>query len=253
MPVNYLGFNISIGKQKPESIINTTTKCPFCDREHLTDILAEDGDLLLIKNKYTVLEDAFQTVLIETKDCNSELSEYTPNQLHKLIRFGIKNWLQMHRSGKYKSVLFLKNHGPLSGGTIRHPHMQIIGLKNINCYADINPKDFEGIVIDKTPGIEFNLSTYPRIGFSEFNIRLDDMEQIDKLADYLQIAVRHLLSYHIRCKSYNLFFYLINDSIRVKILPRFATSPLFIGYNLHLVSSDTNYIVNLIRETYFKK
>ena len=60
MSTKHIEFNLSIGKQKPESIINTTTKCPFCDRENLEGIIAADGSILLVKNKYPVLEDTVQ-------------------------------------------------------------------------------------------------------------------------------------------------------------------------------------------------
>ncbi|MBP2632869.1 MAG: hypothetical protein H6Q70_3497 [Firmicutes bacterium] len=254
MPANYLGFNITIGQNKPENIINTTADCPFCDRSTLTDIIDQEDELLLIKNKYHVLQNSLQTVLIETEDCNSELSQYSKDHLYKLIKFGVKNWFKICDSKEYQSVLFFKNHGPFSGGTIRHPHMQIIGLKTANCYADLDPKEFEGIVIDTSHNVEFNVSTYPRIGFSEFNIVMNDNEDLNQLADYIQIATHYLLhSLNARCKSYNIFFYLIDGLIRVKILPRFATSPLFIGYNIHLLPNNIQNIVDDVKKTYFSK
>lgn len=254
MPANYLGFNITIGQNKPENIINTTADCPFCDRSTLTDIIDQEDELLLIKNKYHVLQNSLQTVLIETEDCNSELSQYSKEHLYKLIRFGVKNWFKICDSKEYQSVLFFKNHGPFSGGTIRHPHMQIIGLKTADCYADLDPKEFEGIVIDTNHNVEFNVSTYPRIGFSEFNIVMNDNEDLNQLADYIQIATHYLLhSLNARCKSYNIFFYLIDGLIRVKILPRFATSPLFIGYNIHLLPNNIQSIVDDVKKTYFSK
>lgn len=254
MPANYLGFNIAIGQNKPENIINTTADCPFCDRSTLTDIIDQEDELLLIKNKYHVLQNSLQTVLIETEDCNSELSQYSKEHLYKLIRFGVKNWFKICESKEYQSVLFFKNHGPFSGGTIRHPHMQIIGLKTADCYTDLDSKEFEGIVIDTNHNVEFNVSTYPRIGFSEFNIVMNDNEDLDQLADYIQIATHYLLhSVNTRCKSYNIFFYLIDGLIRVKILPRFATSPLFIGYNIHLLPNNIQSIVDDVKKTYFSK
>src|SRR5690554_5579587 len=117
-----LQFNTQIGHQKPESIINKDTKCPFCDRENLKDILEERWPFLLIKNKYPVLQDTFQTVLIETIGCQGDLSNYPKNHLYPLISFGIEKWLEMENSGDFKSVIFFKNHGPKSGGSIFHPH-----------------------------------------------------------------------------------------------------------------------------------
>ena len=36
---SHLVFNVTIGKQKPENIINRTANCPFCHRETLEDII----------------------------------------------------------------------------------------------------------------------------------------------------------------------------------------------------------------------
>ncbi len=65
---SHLYFNSDIGSHKPENIIHTEVECPFCDRDRLEGIIAQQGQILLIKNKYPVLQDAFQTVLIETTD-----------------------------------------------------------------------------------------------------------------------------------------------------------------------------------------
>ena len=73
MTATHIEFNVHVGRQKPESIINASAKCPFCDRDKLTNIIDADGDLLLIKNKYPVLKNTFQTVLFATTDCHSEV------------------------------------------------------------------------------------------------------------------------------------------------------------------------------------
>lgn len=252
MEIKHLGFDILLGQHKPENIINTKAKCPFCDRDNLTDILDQSGDILLIKNKYNVLENSFQTVLIETTECNSDISLYNKEHLHHLIQFGVNHWMKLINSQKFKSVLFFKNHGPLSGGTIRHPHMQIIGLETIDYHTMFDRKEFTGICIDKANGVEFNLSTYPRIGFSEFNVVVSDNNQINQMADYIQIAIHYILNhFNHRCNSYNLFFYLIDGLIRVKIMPRFATSPLYIGYNIHLIPNNLENIVTELQNLYF--
>lgn len=254
MPSNHLGFNVTIGQKKPESIINTMTKCPFCDRDSLTDILDSSGQLLLIKNKFQVLQDSFQTVLIETTKCTSDISEYTKDHLHDLFRFGVRHWFAMIASKEYQSVLFFKNHGPLSGGTLRHPHMQIIGLKTIDYHTTLDAKEFNGLIIHENDGVEFNISTYPRIGFSEFNVLTNDNGKLDQMADYVQIATHYVLNnFNQHCKSYNLFFYLVDDLIRIKIMPRFATSPLYIGYTIHLIPNNLETIVSDLQTKYFNK
>jgi len=246
-------FNTSIGKEKMNSIITPEVKCPFCERENLTDIIAEEEPLLLVKNKYPVLQDTYQTVLIETHDCKQELSGYKKDHLYKLIRFGVDNWLAMEESGQFNSVLFFKNHGPFSGGTIAHPHMQIIGLKNVDYRKNILPENFQGMTIDSAPGAELNLSTQPRIGFYEFNAMIKDMSRLNLFADYIQATVHYVLHhYNKHCNSYNLFFYHLNDTIAVKIIPRFVTSPLFVGYSIPQVSDSLETVVKDVRKRYFK-
>lgn len=239
MTIPHLEFDVLIGRQKPESIINKNAKCPFCDRSQLTDIIDQEGSLLLIKNKYPVLKNTLQTVLIETEECHSELSCYEPEHLHRVFAFGFRHWLSMEASGKYKSVIFFKNHGPLSGGTIRHPHMQIVGLEDVDYHEVLNPSTFEGITLSEKDGVILNLSTKPRIGFSEFNIIATDATKTDIIADYVQTVVCYIMhDFPGRCaNSYNLFFYHYENQYIAKVMPRFATSPLFIGFGLPQVSN----------------
>lgn len=254
MSTNYLPFDVSVGREKPETILNHDAACPFCNRATLSGIIDQEGELLLIKNKYNVLPDAFQTVLIETADCNRAFAHYDKPHLYALLRFGLKHWLAMSRSHEYKAALFFKNHGPYSGGTMRHPHMQIIGLRNLAALPLAAPQDFTGLCIDRRDGVELNISTYPRIGFSEFNVCAAANAPIEPLADYVQAAV-HFLCYHLphKCSSYNLFFYDLDGCIRVKILPRFATSPLYIGYGIHLVPTNLEETAARVRALYFAK
>ena len=251
---NHLIFDSNIGRFKPESIVNTEAKCPFCYRESLEGIIAQDGPILLLKNKYPVLRDTFQTVIIETEDCNSELSLYPKEHLHKVIQFGIEKWQEMIQSKEFSSVLFFKNHGPSSGGTIRHPHMQIVGLKNIDYSNRISLKSLSGTVIHQDEGVELNLSQEPKIGFCEFNVRLSNLDSVHRMADYIQVIAHYLLNhFHKNCTSYNIFFYYLEGQISAKIMPRFVTSPVFIGYSIPQVSSRGDEVIKEIQEIYFSQ
>lgn len=247
----YLHFNTRIGQQKPESIVNKDTECPFCDRQNLKDILAEKGSIILVKNKYPVLQDTFQTVLIETESCAGDLSTYPKEHLYNVLSFGINKWLEMEKSGEYQSVIFFKNHGPKSGGTIFHPHMQIVGLKKIN-YRDNFKKDyFEGLVISKKNQVELNISTKPRVGFFEFNIILSALTKVEQMADFIQLTVHYVLNnFNKNCDSYNLFFYEFDNRIIAKIIPRFITSPIYIGYSIPQVSNRSAEVVKEFKEIY---
>ncbi|USG63932.1 DUF4931 domain-containing protein [Brevibacillus ruminantium] len=252
MSQTHLHFDMYIGRQKPESINNREAACPFCNRAELTDILDERGEIIWLKNKYPVLQDASQTVLIETDQCDSDLSEYSKEHLYALFSFGMEKWLEMAASGSYRSVLFFKNHGPYSGGSIRHPHMQIVGLDHFDYLQDVKREDFEGIVIDRAEGVECNLSTKPRVGFFEYNVILSENGSLHRFADYTQILT-HWILHHVnrRCQSYNLFFYQWEGRVIVKVVPRFVASPLYIGYGIPQVGNNLEDVVRELRRHYF--
>jgi galactose-1-phosphate uridylyltransferase len=247
----HLVFDSKIGGTKPVTVVDVGHKCPFCNRDELTGVIAADGPILLIANKYPVLRDTYQTVIIETEDCTAELSLYPKEHLHRVIRFGIKKWLDMIAGGEFASVLLFKNHGPSSGGTICHPHMQIVGLRNIDYTDNIPPTSLEGSVISTDCGVILSIADKPLIGFVEFNVKLADLGQIDRMADYLQICTHYLLNHFNRyCNSYNIFFYHIDGQITAKIMPRFVTSPIFVGYAIPQLSTRIPDIVADLRRIY---
>lgn len=252
MKNQHLFFNTSIGVKKPENIRNKQQPCPFCAREELTDIIAEEGPILLLKNKYPVLENAFQTVLIETDDCGAELSTYEPGHLHRLLQFGLKHWLEMEKSGNYESVIFFKNYGPLSGGTIAHPHMQIVGLKDLNYKENVAVDIFEGLVIKESEAVRLTLSTKPRVGFYEFNVRMPDDGYHEPFGQYLQNAVHYILHHFpFKASSYNIFFHHLDQHIYAKMIPRFVTTPIYIGYGLPQVPNNLETMAEEVKSLYF--
>ena len=165
MDINLMGFDVSAARQKPETIRHKEESCPFCDREHLTGVIETEGDMVFLRNKYNVIEGADQFVLIEGRVCHSDMPSYTKEHMHALIRFGLRMWQRLKESGRYEAVLFFKNYGPLSGGTIRHPHMQLIGLPRVKKELLCRPEEFEGPVIHERDGVTLNVSDVPRIGF----------------------------------------------------------------------------------------
>jgi galactose-1-phosphate uridylyltransferase len=249
----HLVFDRSIGIKKPESILNRATKCPFCDVQNLEEILEIEDSIIFLKNKYPVLQDAFQTVIIETDQCDSELSTYDKKHLHKLFRFAVRNWIKMQEDPSFQSCILFKNHGPLSGGTISHPHMQIVGLKNIDYREELLTSYFEGIDVIRREGVVLNLSTKPKVGFFEFNVVVNSLDKIEDMADITQKVTKFVLNEFSsrNCNSYNLFFYEFEQKIIVKIVPRFPTSPLFIGYSIPQVSNNLRETASKLRRLYF--
>ena len=250
--INLIKFNTDIGSTKPENIIHTDNACPFCDVEHLTDIIDNDGDIIFLKNKYNVVEGADQFVLIEGSECNIDMPDYSDEHMRRVIKLGLKHWRQLLESGKYEEVLFFKNFGPMSGGTIKHPHMQLVGFPKLNSDLLFFPEEMRGIVVKELNGVEMSVSNCPRIGFGEINVVPQLDGHIDTFADFLKIGV-HYLTHHFRrnLTSYNIFFYHKDRQIYVKMIPRFATSPYFVGYNIRFLPNNIERIAKEINFTYF--
>ena len=250
--INLIKFNTDIGSTKPENIIHTDNACPFCDVEHLTDIIDNDGDIIFLKNKYNVVEGADQFVLIEGSECNIDMPDYSDEHMRRVIKLGLKHWRQLLESGKYEEVLFFKNFGPMSGGTIKHPHMQLVGFPKLNSDLLFFPEEMRGIVVKELNGVEMSVSNCPRIGFGEINVVPQLDGDIDTFADFLKIGV-HYLTHHFRrnLTSYNIFFYHKDRQIYVKMIPRFATSPYFVGYNIRFLPNNIERIAKEINFTYF--
>ena len=252
MEINFIKFNTDIGKTKPENMSNANNYCPFCDVEHLTNIIETDGDIIFLENKYNVVEGADQFVLIEGSNCHADMPEYSREHMHRVIAMGIKHWQKLLNSGKYEEVVFFKNFGPMSGGTIRHAHMQIVGFPKLNSELLFTPEELQGIFIASENGVELNISDFPRVGFGELNVIVQPGGSLETLADYLQIGVHYLMN-HFRknLSSYNIFFYHKGEKIFAKMMPRFATSPYFVGYNIHFQPRNIYRIAEEVKEIYF--
>jgi galactose-1-phosphate uridylyltransferase len=248
----YLHFNRNIGHKKPNSLMNKNVTCPFCDIKNTEDIIDEFNNIKLIKNIFPVFENAYQTVLIEHHNCDYDLSTYTEEHRNDLISFGINKWDEMSNSGEFKSVIFYKNHGVYSGGSLTHPHMQIIGLYDIDCMDEIKAEHFKGIEIHKDTNTELNISTMPIVGVTEFNIICSDKSNLNQLSNYIKIITDYILNHlNIKGKSYNIFFYKYDSKIIVKIVSRTVTSPFIHGYLIPQVNVDLPDLVKDIQTLYF--
>lgn len=253
MNINLIEFNTDVGKTKPENIIHTENACPFCDVANLTNILDVDGDIIFLKNKYHVIETADQFVLIEGAECDVDMPNYSREHMRRVIRMGLKHWRKLLESGRYEEVLFFKNFGPMSGGTIKHPHMQLVGFPKLNSELLFEPEELRGIVIAESGGVQLNVSNFPRVGFGELNVVVERGGDVDTLADFLQIGVHYLMNFFRKnLSSYNIFFYRRAGIVYAKIMPRFATSPYFVGYNIHFLPRNIYQIAAEVRRIYFE-
>ena len=252
MNVNLIGFNTDVGKTKPENIIHADNACPFCDVANLKDILETDDDIIFLKNKYIVIEGADQFVLIEGRDCYVDMPSYSREKMRRVIRMGLRQWKKLLDCGKYEEVLFFKNFGPMSGGTIRHPHMQLVGFPKLKTDLLFDTEELRGVVIAEKNHVELNVSNCPRVGFGELNVVVEEGGSHETLADFLQIGVHYLTHYFRKnLNSYNIFFYHRAEKIFAKIMPRFATSPYFVGYNIHFLPRNVPQIAQEVYQIYF--
>ena len=227
---------------KPDDHRRPSGYCPFCDVDHLTDIIAREDDRIWLMNKYRTLRDTVQTVVVESAEHDGELSHYPREQCRAIIRFALSCWDQMIASGEYRSVLMYKNFGPLSGGSLNHPHLQVVGLVHDDGYANVVPENLDGLPVFAHGGVEVAVSTKPIMGFFEVNIampRAAGPQTRDAFADAIHVTTWYLLNEHHggRATSYNLFFYHMAGKTICKALPRWVASPYFIGYKLAQVNS----------------
>ena len=107
MEYNYLGFDINIGKSKPENIVHIEVACPFCDVKSLKNIIEIKNDMIFLENKYQVLQDAYQLLIIEGSECNADIPDYTLEHMQELMHFSINHWLNIINSKKNRSNFFI--------------------------------------------------------------------------------------------------------------------------------------------------
>ncbi|MBO1307228.1 DUF4931 domain-containing protein [Enterococcus sp. 669A] len=229
-------FSHVAAQGKPQHMTAEKNGCPFCNYADTENILTEAGDFTWVLNKYATLENTLQTIIIETKDHDADITTYSRQYNRDLMRFAIDCWQEVKHDPKYQSVLFYKNHGPLSGGSLKHAHMQVVGLEELDGEENLVAENFTGIEVFQRGNLSINFSTEPVMGFLEINLIVPDnnVEELDHLADGIQDTVQFILNeyYRGRCDSFNLFLYEREGQLIAKITPRFMTSPYYVGYKL---------------------
>ncbi len=237
--MHYITFNTKIQAMKPNTIRNKETFCPFCDYEHEENVIQKSGDITRVKNMFPTLSNADMSVIIENNECTKNAFNYKIVEYSKILKFAVSQWLDDAQSSKYESAILFKNYGPLSGGSIKHEHMQIIGFYDKDATLDIKLEHVLGRIIVEDE-VKVYASDKPFNNFLEYNIEFNS-EQFFKLAVYLKLILRYLKkNYKLQEFSYNLFFYQFGERLFVKIIQRYATSPLNIGFNIKQNYSEQN-------------
>ena len=83
-----------INDGKPNNFVNKDTECPFCDRKSLENIIDTEGPFIILKNKYPTIKDTCQLVIIESYECDTNMSKYSDEYMIELIRFSISTGLK---------------------------------------------------------------------------------------------------------------------------------------------------------------
>lgn len=223
-------FNPKVAIEKPTNNSN----CPFCDVKNLTGIIEKTNDFIWLENKYRTIEDSYQTLIIESNEHLGDISTYSYEYNRKLINYAITRLFNFRDNHRFRSVTMFRNFGKLSGGSLRHPHIQIVGFNKLDINNNISKKNFEGLAVrhDDSFNTEINISLSPVMGYTEFNVCSYGIDDFNLFADYIKDIVNYIVSYYYggKCNSYNLFFYTLESGIVCKIVPRFIVSPYYVGY-----------------------
>lgn len=185
-----LVFNTQIAKGKPSN----SDCCPFCDIENLTGIIEKQNQFIWLENKYQTLQDTYLTLIIESNEHLGDIASYSYEYNRSLIRYAVDKWLKLSASKQYRSVAMFKNFGPLSGGSLSHPHLQIVGFKKADIYSEVYPENFIGLSIKKDQNFEVNMSLQPIMGYTEFNVIISNMDKLDLFADNIKDLVSFCMS-----------------------------------------------------------
>lgn len=248
----HISFKASTGSDKPNTLIDKELTCPFCNQETLFKegrVIRKTDEFMIIKNKFPVMENTFPTIIIEHKDCNQHIATYSVDYLTRLLTFAIEFYNELNESKKYTSTILFKNHGLFSGGSIKHPHMQVVGFENDDYHQNVSKEDFEGVPILSNPILDWNISSKPRSEFYEINLILKDLERIDVLALHLQKTVHYILQQlNKKYQCYNLAFYIEKNEIKIKVISRSPTSVLLLGFGIHQTPNNLKEVAEKLSE-----
>ncbi|GCF93585.1 DUF4931 domain-containing protein [Enterococcus florum] len=229
-------FSHAAAQGKPQHMTAEKLGCPFCDYAEEENVLKRSGEFSWVLNKYQTLEQTLQTIIIETNDHDADMSTYSREYNRSLLKFAFECWQEIKQDPRFRSVLLYKNHGPLSGGSLKHAHMQVVGLEDLDGEESLTDENFEGVEVLSDNGLTVNFSTQPIMGFLEINLitPAHGVHEQDAFADMIQKAVQFILNHYYkgRSESFNLFFFERGEKLIAKLTPRFMVSPYYVGYKI---------------------
>lgn len=252
-------FDTSMASKKPRTVgLNEeASDCQFCKTEKMMKtnvVLAKQGKFLWVENKYPILKNTYQTVLLETDTCEEDLTTYSLEYAKELFKFALEKRKELLSVYGFKEVLFFKNHGALADASIKHAHMQLVGLTNNQLSLEEIQKTTKGYTIYEAEGLQVNVSDIPLSEFYEFNICWEKQNVSYDFVYWVQTIIRYLEHFKDgKFQDYNFSFYEFKDTYTIKIFPRKPASLYLLAYGLKQLPNDIQKVALEVRKYAFQK
>jgi len=247
-------LNTAASKNKPNTVVSKTGVCPFCDdRKPLISqdglMLEDRGKMFWAENKFPLLENTYQTLIVETNNCGESFATYDLKYATELFKFIFECRDKMLNMNKFKEVIFFKNHGVYSDSSISHSHSQLVGLKEQTYSHSEIEGSLEGPIVFKNSKLRVTVSSIPRAEFYEFNVVWNKEHADDEYVYWVQGLIKYLSIFkNGKFTSYNLVFHETSTENIIKVVPRKPNSIYYIGFGIRQTPNDITQIAEEIRQ-----
>jgi len=143
---------IQPGREKSEELLTFDSHCPFCPGNEEIELeklrLPAEGDwqLRVVRNKYPALEETgaivrcfdgvhrwiagvgYHEVVIESRLHNVQPAVQCAEDVERTLAALQMRGRAIRQDPRIKQIIYFKNHGPLAGTSLRHPHSQLVAL-----------------------------------------------------------------------------------------------------------------------------
>ena len=228
--------------------LRTEPVCPFCDvkgREAYEDF---GEGIIFVKNKYNVLEYTKNYLLIEGDGCDVGLHERSDEHLLKVLNVAIDKKNELLFNNEFEEVVIFKQFGIYSSSSVKHGHVQIVGLDKKKTSDDYLLNSLNGIVLYDNENFKVILSENPIGETMEINIEYNqlNLEVIEKLKLVLNYTVNNSYGVY-KGGNYSLSLHIINGIKFIKLVERKITSTFKSNFGLSIINSPKCGIVDELK------
>lgn len=246
-----LYLDMKMARGKPNTFKEgSPALCPFCDKDSLYEarqVLEEKNGVLWIDNKFPTLKYTKQTLIIEHPNCSEDLTTYSSEHANFLFDFAFEKRRQMLESGEFKDVIFFKNHGWLSGGSVKHEHMQLVGLEDVDYPEHRILESTNGPTVYSNESLKVTVSSVPLSEIYEFNVVWTDAKH--DYVKWIQNTLRFLkVFWGGKFDNYNLMYHQEKGVNVIKIVPRHPESIYLLGFGLHQAPTDAEEVAKEFKQ-----